>query len=212
MMKKPHDYKKSLKQLKKYYIRRKLTRTFTGQFPLPIKQQILLTSSMLRMQVLGEEFLMITNQNQFLSAMGTLRMMFEELIALTFVLEKLSSPLSIKQKEKVLDKAIVGIKSGKKVQVTPFNILTMGNGAEKYLEKTYPQLAGMYNEMYEFISEYVHPNGPARFHFWTNDAVAIYFKIPPMTLDDTNLLFNHGCLALDMYHLVHKTLKGLRPS
>lgn len=202
-------YKKSLKELNKYYIRRSVPRTFDGPFSPSIKLQILLASSMLRMQVLGDELLSIANQNYFLSAMSTLRMMFEELIALTFVLERLSSSLEIEKKIVILDRAITGRRSGSNVRLKPFNILSMGEGAEKYLELKYPQFKGMYKEIYEFISEYVHPNGPARFHFWSNDPTTIYFKVPPIVPGDINAIFNYGCLTIGMYQLIHKTLKRI---
>ncbi|MEO6077366.1 MAG: hypothetical protein ABIP54_01095 [Candidatus Andersenbacteria bacterium] len=203
------EYKKDLKKVSKLYARRKLLRATDYPFNVSVKLQILLTSSFLKLECLGTDLLEIVKQERFFVSMAILRMMFEELIALTFVLWKLQQIDSREDAEKVLEKATIGRRTAKPA-LPSFNIMTMGKGAEEYITNNYPQLAGMYNDTYEFLSEYVHPNGPSRHHFWERDENAIYFKQPPFAGEDKDMILNYGCMTLNMYALIYTSLRKVK--
>lgn len=203
------SFQKYLKRIGKFYVRRKLVLKRAHPFDLPTKLQILLSSSMIKTQFLAEDLEANIEQKRFFGAMASIRMMLEELMVLTFVLRKLNKISEVKKINELLNKVTLGRRTANP-QVKPFNILTVGEDAEKYLKETYPKLAGMYEEIYDFISEYVHPNGPSRHHFWYKDDEVIYIRKPAFTSDDANELYNYGCMVLGAYEIIHGQLKKVK--
>lgn len=204
-----NSFRKSLKELGSLYILKRLSLEKAHPFKLPIKLQILLSSSMFKIQTHSEDLIAQIEQERFFSAIASIRMMLEEAMVITFALSELDKLSDEDKLDDFFNKLTIGRKT-QDPKVAPYNINTVGETAEKFLKEKYPKLAGLYRDTYDYLSEYVHPNGPSRHYFWKRDGKTIHFRKPPFTTTDAVELYTYGCMTLDIYQLIYKQIKKLK--
>lgn len=204
-------YRQRAKLLKKNYFRRQIDLNKDYPFNNEIKKDIFLATSILRMQDLTDDLLALVEQRRFLASMAVLRIMFEETIAVTFTVSTLDSlgDSNPQKAQRILDKLNVGIRSGGKY-LKPYHVSDLQREAEKYVQTLKPSLKGVYEESVDFLSEYVHPNGPGRFEHWQTDKDYLIFKPKAMDSEDAKMILNYGCLVLGLYQYVFSKLKKIK--
>lgn len=171
-----------------------------------IKLGIFITTSGIKTHLFVKEILKLTEENRFFPAIATLRMMFEESILLIFVLSKMEKKKSWADAYYLLTKLNIGRKSRDyhEKEITddkkPYNIITALKESEKYLKNTDEKLAGMLDDTYTVISDYVHPNAPSRYFFWEESGEKIKFVYRKKVGDqDLGMILNYTSMMLKIY-------------
>lgn len=207
-----NDFNKALQKLDNQIIIKEVSKSKPNNPWHPrIKLEIFLTTSLLKMKLLGVELSELVNDKKFFSSMAVLRMLFEELILLTFVLSKLSKAKNLKQVDYVVSKVSTGRKTRKKPGCMPYNIISTMEEAEKYIGKEFKELVGMFENSYTFISDFVHPNAPSRFYFFKDLGDKIHFVFNYKAEDqDIGMVLNYSCMCLKMYIIIWERLKSLK--
>ncbi len=149
-----------------------------------------------------EELLAAILEKKFFSSLAILRMIFEEVILITFLLSKLEKAKTLEQANHVLLRISTGTASyaGRDGDIPkPYNIHATLEEAEKYLSSVDESLKGIFEETYSFISDYVHPNAPSHFYFMRNYGVSKRIISPPTTEKDMKMLLNYACMAVGLF-------------
>lgn len=206
------DLSKNIKLLGEKVVVKELISPKPG-FPLhpQIKLKVLLTTSILKMRLLSIEILDLTKSNRFFVSMATLRMMVEELIFITFVLSKIEKAKDLETVDNLITKATVGRRTRSSPGLLPFNIMTTLEEAEKYFRKNFKKLVGMLDDIYTFISDYVHPNAPSRYYFFENQENKIKFVYRyKASNQDIGMILNYACMTLEMYTIIWARLEKIK--
>ncbi len=179
------------------------------------KMGILLTTSVLKIKLLGLDLIELVNNHKFLVAMATLRMIFEELVLLIFVLSKLEKLPDWPSTEYVLTRVLVGRHSRDETDIPPekkpYNIVTALEEAEKYADKLPGDTKGKFDETYTFISDFVHPNAPTRYYFWqiVGESVTFVYR-KEVGRDDLGSILNYTSITLKLYLHIWTKLNELK--
>jgi hypothetical protein len=80
--------------------------------------------------------------------------------------------------------------------------------AEKYIGSKDEKMKGIFENTYSFISDFVHPNAPSRFHFMKNYGSKKRVSTSPTTDNDVKMLLNYACMTAALYLLnIQKLLR-----
>ncbi len=168
----------------------------------------LIASSTAKVEIINEELLSAILDRKFFTSLSLLRMLFEEVILITFTLSKLEKSKNLENADHILTRIAVGLKTKLRVDehIEPYNIHTTLEEAEHYIELKDSKLKGIFEETYTFISEYVHPNAPSRYHFNRTYGSKVRITKVSTTEDDLKMILNYACMALGLYLYVMKPL------
>lgn len=179
-----------------------------------IKYGLFLTTSALKTKLLSKEILSLTKENRFFPAIATLRMFFEELILVIFVLSRMEKQTSWNSADGFLTKLNIGRMTGRNknvpAELLPFRIGKALKETEKYVGKNFPKFPGKFRKIYTFISDYVHPNAPTRYHFWkvTEDKLNLVYH-DRVGEQDLGMVLNYAVMILKFYKIIWKRLHAV---
>lgn len=195
------QFTKSLKDLDDMVVIKEIIKS--PPYTPDLKRRILITTSALKTKLLGEEFYKQIKVERFFSSLATLRMIFEETILLTFVLSKIEKSKDPLEVDRILVRVATGRRTRSTQGIEPYNIITMGEEAEKYLTRNFKNLEGMFRETYTLMSDYVHPNAPSHYYFFQDygDKIKFVYKKKPSE-QNIWMVLNNGCMTLDMYTVI----------
>lgn len=207
------DYKKQIENLDNFTIITSIDKKLVGISSYKIG--IYLTTSLLKIRLLSSELIDLIDQDKFFSSMGVLRMIFEETVLLTFALTKIEKAKNWDSLDHFITRLSVGRHTGRNEKDTadkkPYNIKTALDDAEKYISKNEPQLTGVFESTYTFISDYVHPNAPSRYYFFSIKNEKVHFLLKTKVHDkDKGLVLNYGCMTLKLYELFWKRINNIK--
>lgn len=180
-----------------------------------IKLGIYLTTSGMKTHLLGKEVMKLVNENRFFPAIATLRMMFEEIVLMIFVLSKMENKKDWEEAYYLLTKVNIGRKTRKQKEIPeqkrPYNVVTALETAEKYLTKKDKKMQGILDETYTVISDYVHPNAPSRYFFWEESGDKIKFVYRKKVGDqDLGMILNYTCMIMKLYNYAWSKLNDVK--
>lgn len=179
-----------------------------------VKLKILTTTSILKVRAICREISESIKGQNFFTSMALLRILLEQTIFLAFVLSKLSKKKSWQDADYLLTKASIGRRSRDEKEIAddkkPYNIVTSLEAAEEYISKEEPKLAGVFENTYTYISDFVHPNAPSHFYFWNHTESEIYFEEKiGIAHEDLGMILNHYAMSLKLFNLVTKRLNSI---
>ncbi len=171
-----------------------------------IKLGIFLTTSGMKTHLLGKEINQLIHENRFFPAVATLRMMFEEVVLLIFVLSKMKKKKSWEDAYYLLTKLNIGrrIRDVEDKDIPdnqkPYNIISALDEAEKYLSSVDSNLSETLSRTYTVISDYVHPNAPSRYFFWEESGEKIKFVYRmKVSEQDLGMILNYTCMTVKLF-------------
>lgn len=171
----------------------------------PFKLAILRTTSLLRIYFLSNKLLKLLSMNDLLLSMACLRLMLEEVGILGQILSICETSQNNGEIDILLNRASAGFYSGRgnkkeiPIEQKPLRVGNALDESEKYIKAKNPELEGIFQETYDFISEYVHPNGPSRFIFFKQERDLANFLLPSTNSDDRSMILNYGSMILNLY-------------